>query len=377
LKINALDLYRRLQGPEPPLLLDVRNAEEFRRWPVDHPDAAATLNLPYFAFVESEEAAVAKAKEWLGTRRRDLVVVCAKGGSSEYVSEILRGHGLPAINLEDGMVGWGNETDFLPVPAPDPLRVWQAIRFGKGCLSYVVASGSRAIVVDPHRNVSRYLDFLGSQRLELGAVSDTHLHADHLSGAALLSREGGCPYLANPLDFRGATFGFEATRDGGRAPGGFDVAFLHSPGHTPGSTALSIQGCLLLTGDTLFVDSVGRPDLGGEAIAWGRDLFGTLHERWRPLPDDLLVLPAHSAGRAEIGPNGIVGARLGDIRQRNAAFRQDEAAFLGNITAGAGTAPSHYARIRRVNLGLEPASEEDLLALDLGKNECALSRRHA
>ena len=82
--LSAPDLYQRLSGPALPRVLDVRNAEEFARWRVEGPHPVDTLNVPYFEFVEKEEASVRKVTDWLGGRG-DLVVVCAEGGSSAYV----------------------------------------------------------------------------------------------------------------------------------------------------------------------------------------------------------------------------------------------------------------------------------------------------
>jgi rhodanese-related sulfurtransferase len=156
--LSAPDLYQRLSDPAPPRVLDVRNAEEFARWRVEGPHPLDTLNVPYFEFVEKEEASVRKVTDWLGGRG-DLVVVCAEGGSSAYVSEILQGRGLPAANLAGGMAAWGLGSAVRPVAAGGPVRLWQVLRFGRGCLSYVVAQGENAVVMS--------MDVMGITREEL------------------------------------------------------------------------------------------------------------------------------------------------------------------------------------------------------------------
>jgi glyoxylase-like metal-dependent hydrolase (beta-lactamase superfamily II) len=88
-----------------------------------------------------------------------------------------------------------------------------------------------------------------------------------------------------------------------------------APGHTPGSVCYLVAGRYLLSGDTLFKKSVGRPDLGGHVIEWSRDLFRTLHERIALLDESTLVLPAHYADISEIGADGVVSAKLGDLRR--------------------------------------------------------------
>jgi glyoxylase-like metal-dependent hydrolase (beta-lactamase superfamily II) len=210
-------------------------------------------------------------------------------------------------------------------------------------------------------------------------VFDTHLHADHVSGGPALARDAGVAYHASPRDFEGAAVHVEPLEDGRPVRIGqlevLPIVPIGTPGHTPGSTSLLVAGALLLTGDTLFVDDVGRPDLGGQAAAWARDLHRTLHERLESLGDPVVVLPAHASGLAASGPDGAVTGTLGDLRRRNRAMRLDLDAFVREAERAAGSAPPEYARIRAINLGRETAAEAELTELELGKNQCALSRR--
>ena len=379
MNVTARELFDRLSGPEQPFVLDVRNVQEFAHWTVEGRRPPALLNVPYFAFVEDDDGSVAKVANWLAGRRQEIVVVCAQGESSEFVAENLRGRGIPAVNLEGGMVAWGKATVVRPVPATGGVRVWQVQRFGRGCLSYVVAEGDGAVVVDPHRGIDDYREVLAREGLRLRAVFDTHLHADHVSGAAALAGASGVPYHANHADFQDAAVAPEALVDHARVRIGdlqiLPLTALHTPGHTPGSTSLLVNGGLLLTGDTVFVDGVGRPDLGGKTAEWAHDLYRTLTGRLRELADGIVVLPAHSSGPHEIGPDGTVSARLGEVRRRTADLVADEAAFVRQAEATAGSAPAEYARIRAVNLGVAVATEEEMVELELGRNEYALTRR--
>jgi len=377
--LAAADLYQRLTSPAPPRILDVRNTEEFARWRVEGPHPVDLLNVPYFEFVEREEASVRRVTEWLGGRPGELVVVCAEGGSSAFVAEILNARGVPAANLAGGMVGWGLGTAAHRIPAAGEAGVWQVLRFGRGCLSYVVARGEDAVVVDPHRGLDAYRTLLERERLRLRAVFDTHLHADHVSGGPRLAGDAGVAYHASPRDFEGGAVRVEALAEGRPIRIGpleiLPIVPISTPGHTPGSTSLLVAETVLLTGDTLFVDDVGRPDLGGEAAAWARDLHRTLHERLASLGDPVAVLPAHASGLAAAGPDGAVAGTLGDLRRRNRAMRLDLDAFVREAEQAAGSAPPEYARIRAINLGREIAAESELTELELGRNQCALSRR--
>jgi glyoxylase-like metal-dependent hydrolase (beta-lactamase superfamily II) len=153
------------------------------------------------------------------------------------------------------------------------------------------------------------------------------------------------------------------------------IVSLGTPGHTPGSTSLLVADAFLLSGDTLFVDDVGRPDLGGQAAQWARDLHRTLHERLQPLKDASVVLPAHASTLTPSGPRGVVAGTLGALRRENEAMRLDLDAFVRKAEGAAGSAPPGYAKIREINLGRETAAEEEINELELGKNQCALSRR--
>lgn len=379
MQISAGDLHERLQAADAPLLLDVRNRDEFARWPVETPRPVDALNLPYFDFIEREEDSLGQVSRWIAGRTREVAVVCAKGGSSEFVAGLLRDKGIRAVNLDGGMIAWGAASSVRRLALPEPLRAWQVIRFGKGCLSYVIAGGTDAVVVDPQRRTEAYVGLLEREGLTLRGVIDTHLHADHVSGAPALAKAAGVPYFANPADFNGAAFPIEPVEDGRRIElGGVTIVpllFMHAPGHTPGSLLLVANDAVLLTGDTLFVENVGRPDLGGKAAEWGRDLHRTLKVRMAPLADALLVLPAHYGGPRELRPDGAVWERLGTLRRSNPAFSSDEAAFLRTLEEGVTPAPPQYPTIRKVNLGLGPSGEEELTEMELGKNECALARR--
>jgi glyoxylase-like metal-dependent hydrolase (beta-lactamase superfamily II)/rhodanese-related sulfurtransferase len=377
--IDPTHLYETLKSGEPVRLLDVRNETEFRTWKIEGPAPIDALNIPYFEFVEHDAESIDRVKRWIGDRGGEIVVACAKGDSSIFVSDLLREQGIAARSLQGGMAAWGQAVSLTPLPTPGGLQAWQGLRFGKGCLSYVIAEGRKAVIVDPHRNVDEYIAFLKERGLTLAGIFDTHLQADHISGGPELQRRTGAPYHGNPKDFTSPSYPMVPVRDGSEIPlGGPDVKPLecfHTPGHTPGSTSLLVGGRLLLTGDTLFVESVGRPDLGGHAAGWGKALYHSLHDRLGTLPDDTRILPAHAGGPREISADGIVGARLGDLRRDNESMRLDENAFIARILSGIPAAPPHYETIRRINMGLPLPSPEEAAVMEIGKNECALSGR--
>jgi len=370
------DLLPRLDRGEGVLLLDVRNDEEFESWKVEARCPVETVHVPYFDFIEDAEAAMARVP-----RGRDVVVLCAQGGSSEMVAGMLQEAGIPAANIEGGMIAYGVYLEPLRVPlaAAEAARfeLWQVNRRGKACLSYVLVSGGEAVVVDPSRHVEWYEGFVAERRARVVRVLDTHVHADHVSGGPDLARRLGVPYfvaagegfeLRQPVTPLGDG---EVLRLGGREGVAIEVRAMSTPGHTPGSTSYLVGGCSLLTGDTLFVSSVGRPDLGGHVVEWGRALFETLNRRLADLPEGTVVLPAHYGGASEISEAGVVSERLGHLRRSVPEMRIATAeAFVEAVRGAIEDPPKAYAEIIRVNLGA-PASEEQIAEWELGKNQCA------
>jgi glyoxylase-like metal-dependent hydrolase (beta-lactamase superfamily II) len=332
------------------------------------------MNIPYFEFIEEPEQALGRVPH---PHTAEIAVVCAKGGSSEFVADLLREAGIPARNVAGGMRAYGSYLEPVLVPDTRP-EIWQMNRRGKGCLSYVIRSGSDAIVVDPSRHTQTYLDFVSELKARITHVLDTHVHADHLSGGPELAKTGKVPYFAaagpgiameqDVTDLKdGDTLALGDIKDA--------VRVLATPGHTPGSTCYLVAGKYLLSGDTLFVNGIGRPDLGGEVEAWARTLFKTLTQRIATLPEHVTVLPAHYSNTSEIGPNGIVSVRLGDLKAKAAELRmRSEDAFVTTMVAAVQKPPAAYSDIIRVNLGLAEIEDEQAAEWELGKNECAAAR---
>jgi glyoxylase-like metal-dependent hydrolase (beta-lactamase superfamily II)/rhodanese-related sulfurtransferase len=367
----------------PLLLLDVRNEDEVRAWKVEAKRPIDTVHIPYFDFIEDEAGSVARVPAG-----RDVVVLCAHGGSSGMVAGMLADAGIRARHVKGGMVAYGEYLQAVEVPLERAeaghFTLWQINRRGKGCLSYVVAARGEAVVVDPSKDIGWFEAFAVRHGLRLTRVLDTHVHADHVSGGPALAERLGVPYSV----FAGEGFDLrqpvtpladgQVLRVGGDHGVTLDVHVMRTPGHTPGSTSYLVGGRYLLTGDMMFVGSVGRPDLGGHVVEWGHMLFTTLTERLAPLGDDVLVLPAHYAGVHEIGDDGVVSGRLGTLRGRlpELQFRTADE-FVAWVRAAVTEPPASYAEIIKVNLGLSSAPLDTITEWELGKNECAASARRA
>ena len=354
------ELAARLGTSDQPFVLDVREPVEFAAWSIP-----SAVNIP----IGELEARVSEVPT-----DRDVVTVCASGSRSSMAAEVLSRAGRRVANLAGGMAAWAMVYDAVTVEL-DEVRVVQVRRRAKGCLSYLVGAGDLAFVVDPSLDTEVYRRLADEHGWRIVRVFDTHLHADHLSGARLLAEETGASIHLNPADT--FAFAYEPLRDEDRfeLPGRvrFRVAAIHTPGHTRGSTIYVVADRLVLSGDTLFVDSVGRPDLADRAEEFAHNLYHSLHDKVLSLPDDAFVLPGHYGEDVIVAPDRPVGVALGELRQVLAPLSYDEDQFVSWATARAAPRPPNYAEIIQANMGRSDVPLLALRQLEVGPNRCSTS----
>ncbi len=341
-------------------LLDVREPDEVASWKIP-----GSYNIPLGELAE-------RLGEIPGAR--PVVTVCAKGARALHASELLAQHGMSSRVLEDGMSAWGRAYDEVDIDFPGAV-VTQIRRRGKGCLSYVIGSGSRAVVIDPSSDVERYLRVAERHGFTITHVFDTHLHADHLSGARDLAGRTGATLVLNPAD--PFTYEFSPITDGLRVEISdalhLVVSAVTAPGHTEGSTVYRLGDVALFTGDTLFLESVGRPDLADHAEAFAHSLYRSLHEVVLPLDDDLLVFPAHYGDAVEVHGGEPVTRSLGDLRRDLPALALSEDEFVAWAVARVSDRPPNYREIVKFNAGHSSLDLTALHDLELGPNRCAIA----
>lgn len=354
-----------------PFILDVRSPDQFEQWQIEGKVKPETVNVPYWTAIEEDEETKSLIPD-----DRDVVVVCAKGDSSDLVVDVL---GLSRmVNLDGGMDAWA--TTLVPHTLIDDGEIFmiQMDRIAKACLSYAIGErGAEMAVVDPAADLEVYLTISREMNAPITHVFDTHLHADHVSLAAELANKVGAVYHIAEGDAEGADMEYEPLRDGqvfelGKVE--LIVRSVATPGHTPGSTSIEVDGRFLLTGDAVFVTGIGRPDLGGETEPWARDLFHTIHDRLTGLDHELEVCPAHYTSRAESRDDGTLRRELGDLLVNDPVVSiSDEEEFVSYVVSHLGTPPGEYSEIRRINMGWEHPTEDRVRELEVGRNECALT----
>jgi glyoxylase-like metal-dependent hydrolase (beta-lactamase superfamily II) len=376
--LDPTDLERRLARGDRVAVLDVRVESEYEEWHIEGANVDVA-NVPYFDFfggVTDDVAAEVPEGD-------PLVVVCAKGGASEYVAGVLLEAGREAVNLAGGMNAWARlylRAEVTSVSGPG--SVYQYRRPSSGCLSYLVVEGAEAAVVDPLRAfVDRYVDDADELGATLTYAVDTHVHADHVSGVRQLAeRTDAAAVLPALAAARGVEFdvAFETVEDGDvLSVGDATVEAFSTPGHTSDMTSYLVDDGALMTGDGLFVESVARPDLerGDEgAPAAAGTLYDTLHDRILPLPDATVVLPGHYSDAATPHADGTYSARLGELAGSMAALDRSREAFVEFLLDDMPPRPSNYEEIIATNLGRAHPDDEEAFELELGPNNCAATQ---
>ncbi|HSH12768.1 MAG TPA: MBL fold metallo-hydrolase, partial [Desulfurivibrionaceae bacterium] len=340
--IAVVEFKMKLDRGEIPFILDLRREDEFAAWRIEGKKPVETVNIPQLDLVGEEERFLSRLP-----KDREIFLVCAHGGASKYEAEQLQGKGFMARSLVGGMDAWSvlYETSRL---AGEPL-IYQIYRIAKGCISHVLISGNEAVVIDAVRHVAQIGDILEQHGARLKYVFDTHLQADHVSGGRELAQKAGCPYLIGDADAAGAAYPYQPLIDGAQfAFGGSLVTVLQTPGHTPGSTSLLLDGKFLFTGDTVMETTVGRPDLGGKVDEWAELLYDTIHVRLQALGDEVLILPTHAASVMERDEAGLVKLTLGEARRTLPHFAlTDRAAFVAYVKSTLLENPERYQEIRQ------------------------------
>lgn len=210
--------------------------------------------------------------------------------------------------------------------------------FDRGCAAYVLGCGTlgRCAVVDPRtEDVDAYVAFAAVKNMRITHVVDTHVHADHRSGGSELAGNVAAAYcLHESADVERP---FTPLRDGEEVElGNTRVRVLHTPGHSPESICLLVtdlkrgpEPWFVLTGDTLFVGAVGRPDLPGRARDNAGDLYDSIHQKLLTLPDEVELYPGHFSGSVcGVGLSGKPTSTIAFERRWNPMLSRDKQAFV-------------------------------------------------
>ncbi len=367
--ITAQELKKRADS-EGAVILDVRAVDAYSDWRIQD-DGVTSFNIQNSKLKERGVASFAELP-----KDKEIITVCAKGVAAQETAQMLEAAGYHAVFLEGGMAAWSEFYNPVTVVRDEAISIYQMIRPAKGCLSYILTSGSDAIVVDPGRHIDNYVDFAKQQGVTIRHVFDTHLHADHISGGWTLAKATDAQYWIAPEEAEGATFEYHALEDGMTLPfGTTDVKVIsrRTPGHTIASTSFLVGDKYVLSGDTLFVSGLGRSDLKGHAREMAEMMFHTVRTTLASFPDELTVLPAHFSDYTEKNASGYVGETMGKIRENNRMLHiTDKDQFVELSVKNSGVTPPNPETIIAINRGQISPSKEQQTELETGPNRCAV-----
>ena len=363
-------LRQALDAHEALTIVDVRPEAERAEWWIP-----GSLHVDAYKSLREGDGSVLAAFAGGLPKDRPVVTVCAAGRTSVLAGQVLDGMGFDVRSLVGGMAAWSGawNTAEVTLPSRPPGRIIQVRRAGKGCLSYIVGSDASAAVIDPAVDPCVFVSLAEQQGWRIDAVLDTHVHADHVSRAFELAERCGAP-LYLPAQHR-VTREHRTLADGDIVTvGRWTLRALRTPGHTYESTCFLIGDAAVCSGDTLFLNTVGRPDLAaaeaGEPAERARTLYRSLHERILRLPDDVVVLPGHTSAPPPF--DGVpLAAPLGEVRAALGLADLGEREFVETVLARIPEPPANHLQIVRINEGRE-APPEEMASLEAGANRCAV-----
>jgi len=361
-EITPEAFHLQLQSGNIPLLLDVRNNQAFSDWNI-----FTSRNLPITQLLETEDFTE-------DFHSQEIVVICTRGQDSLMGAQYLQNLGINARSLQGGLLEWNNVFDITKLVNESDLKLLQIRRIAKGCLSYFLYSKGEAIVLDPAQNISPFIRLAEEKDLAITQVIDSHLHADHVSGARALACKTGAEVYHNPHDpykyeYNTIEENFKFSLNNKEL-----LKVISTPGHTPGSTSFIMKNLGILTGDVLFVDGVGRPDLLNQTASFAKDLYNSLTKKIAILPDSMFYAPAHH-GKFELNHfEKPIASDIGSFK-KDGLFQKDEESFINYAVERSKQTkePPSYRTIREVNMGSLTLSNLEISELEIGPNRCALS----
>jgi glyoxylase-like metal-dependent hydrolase (beta-lactamase superfamily II)/rhodanese-related sulfurtransferase len=349
--IDSETLREWLEAGRAVTVLDVRPEGQRADWAIPgsmHADV-------YDAIKAGDAEAVRRLKVPPGV---PVVTVCALGRTSKKAADILAQGGIEAYSLTGGMQAWSLAWNVanVPIDLPD-VELVQVRRVGKGCLSYLLLSRSEAVVIDPSVDPEVYLTLAKKRGARITAALDTHVHADHFSRSKALAEKAG--------------IGTQGLRESESIRlGSLRLEAWETPGHTLESKCYILEGRAAFTGDTLFLESVGRPDLiaGLDPKRQSEILYASIR-RLAGLSDSAWILPAHVPVPPAFDGKPLA-ATLGELRTRNKYLSASKEEFLASLAVGGNSPPPNIERIVEANRsGTLP--DGDWTSLEAGPNRCA------
>ncbi len=403
-EIDPEELKKKIDNNENIFLLDVRTPQEYEAWRISYENHDNPKLIPVDRLFMKDPTLLKEIP-----KEKEIVTVCAHGNRSMIAAKILNQLGYNVKSVKGGMAGWNKVYDVaeIPVVKEAPFKIWQIRRISKGCIGYIISSkeDKTATVIDPSREIyESFLKTAQDNELQITQLLDTHQHADHVSGIVKLvntittqtNKEKIRIYFSSLEEYDTSKTELKNimyVKDGDKIDIDDKVTLraIHTPGHTNGSMSFILEygpndnnnndindknptNSYLFTGDTLFVDGVGRPDLRDQAKKFAELLYDTYHNKILQLPDDTVVLPAHFNGTSIALKHTVpILETLGVIKKRVKLLSMNKEEFIDYIADTVQPRPGNYKTIISINKKMLPYDEIEMADLEAGPNSCAIS----
>ena len=306
---------------------------------------------------------------------KKVVTICSHGNRSMIASIVLAKNGIESSSLDGGMAGWNQVLNPIKIQEQDSdLTIIQVQKVGKGCLSHIIAaSNGEALVIDPTYPPTKFIEIAQKENLRITAVADTHQHADHVSAAAQLAK------ATNANLYLSATEEYKITEyipihDGDTITlGDKKIVAVHTPGHTAGSTTYMIDSKYVFSGDILFVEGVGRPDLKDQAEQFAGQLYDTIHKKILTLDNAIKIFPTHHTLTTKPTTQNGIYYTTPNTAKKLELLQISKPEFVKKMISITTTRPMNYSIIIKVNRGEIPAMSDQIPDLEMGPNRCSIT----
>ena len=359
--ITIESLKKLLQEQIPVKIVDVRSQENFDQWHIPGSEL-----LPVNSALQETDDNVFLDMGF--TSGLPVVVVCQEGFLSRKATEQLRDLDIEAYSLEGGIKHWTRVWNTAEMLLED-TKITQIRRAGKGCLSYLIINNGEAAVIDAAVEPQTFIDLASENQAQIKYVLDTHIHADHFSRSKQLAEQTGAKLLLPAQNL--VQYKFTPIQDDDQITIGKAVLkAIHTPGHTDESFSYLLNNKIFFSGDLLFLNGVGRPDLKStDEIARQKTakLYRSL-QKILNLPEDTLVLPGHY--HQPVAFDGkLIGKTLQYLKEHLPLLYLEEKAFINEILTDMPDTPPNYEQIVDLNISGD-AENHDLVDLEAGENRC-------
>ncbi len=366
LEISVEELQNLLANNLPVKILDIRPQEHRDEWYIPESE-----HIDVYKQIEAGEDTIFDNLDL--PKDIPIIVVCMEGLMSKDGADILQEKGYEAYSLKGGMKQWNFAYSIKLLEKPEKnLKIYQIRRVAKGCISYLIISEDEAAVIDASLNPEVYISLANKNQSTIKYVMDTHTHADYISRTRELAKTSNAKHIY--IDIAQVDYDYIKIKDREKIYfGNSTIEMIYTPGHTLDSVSYLLDNEYLFTGDTLFVDGIGRPDLKAnldETIFKAGLLFDSLQFI---LSLDINILPSHYSNSIAFAQPIIIN-KIGEIYKDVNVLSLNKDQFIDAIMDNMPLPPPNFNDIVEINK--RGSSEDiDIARLEASANRCMVGQR--